>query len=152
MPTKKDIVLFYILSFTWGIVFTVVGLFALLGALVFIGPKKLKIRYIAGRIAVTTTDRYFGGVSLGIVYFVDKSDRHHTHCHEIGHTIQNIYMGPLFIFLVAIPSFIRYHRWDKLKAKNPLLKYDDAWYEGQATNLGMKSFYELIAEKLKESK
>ena len=59
--------------------------------------------------------------------------------HESGHGIQNAIMGPLFIFLVAIPSAARYwYRELKFNRKGltPPTAYDAIWFEGSATYLG----------------
>lgn len=63
--------------------------------------------------------------------------------HECGHGIQNIIFGPLFPFLVAIPSVIRYWYREVIWRKDreryfQLPKYDDIWFEGQATRWGDK--------------
>jgi hypothetical protein len=115
--------------------------------------KQVEIRVIAGRISVKFKYIYFGGLSLGLVYFVDKSDNLNTHKHELGHTIQNTWFGPLFPFLIGIPSVIRFQLWDFLskryrKKYNKSLSYDSIWFEGQATKLGYKYFDKYINEKI----
>lgn len=138
--TKKESrVLFYILSFTWGIFWTLVGLIILPFVLLLFG-KKAKIEIIRGRICVILDGYDFGGISLGLVVVVDEYDQELID-HEIGHTIQNAWFGPLFLFLVAIPSGIRYQLWDKRQEKyfkkhGEYLDYDSVWFERQATKLG----------------
>ena len=62
--------------------------------------------------------------------------------HEYGHSIQMMWWGPLWLFVVAIPSGIRfwyrewYWKYRYPKTHKPLKPYDSAWYEGQATRLG----------------
>ena len=140
MPKTIDIIVFYLLSLTWGILMTLVGFFAFLGVLLVRGPKALRVRIIKGRIAVTVIDGAFGGISLGMLYMVGRQDSPHLHMHELGHTYQNIWWGPLFPFVIGIPSVIRCAVFSKLvaraKAKGKILKYDDIWFEGQATSLG----------------
>ena len=111
----------------------------------------MEIRLIEGRIAVWFTKSRFGGVSLGIVYFVDRSNSYRLHTHELGHTIQSMYWGPLFIFVIAIPSFIRYHYREYIRRTNTekfrnLPHYDAIWFEGQATSLGEKHFDKAVKE------
>lgn len=79
--------------------------------------------------------------------------------HEHGHGVQTLWWGPLMFLVISIPSFIRFHyrnhRAKKLKEKylsgklttveyynilSDLPKYDDIWFEGQATRLGKKYF------------
>lgn len=148
MPKIRDLFKFYLLSLTWGILTTLVGLIVFIFLWVFFRAN-IKIRIIAGRVAVTLTNKAFGGLSLGLFYFIDKYDFEHTHLHELGHTIQNMYFGPLFFPLIGIPSVIRYHYRKQLRKKGKLkTKYDDVWFEGQATKLGYKYFDEYINTKL----
>jgi hypothetical protein len=150
MPKIKDLFKFYLLSFTWGIVWTILGLL-IFGIMWIFFSDQMKIRFIDGRIAVTMTNSRFGGVSLGIIYVVDRSDSRRLHLHELGHTIQNMYFGPLFIPVIAIPSFLRYH-WRMYLKKNDyqtyinLPHYDAIWFEGEATALGEKHFAETIGK------
>jgi len=135
---------FYLLSFTWGLPWTLIGLVIFGISWVFF-HEDMEIRLIEGRISVRFTEQRFGGVSLGIVYFVDKSNSYRLHTHELGHTIQSMYWGPLFIFVIAIPSFIRYHYRNYLRKKDinkwrSLPHYDAIWFEGQATEFGIKYF------------
>lgn len=154
MPNKKELVLFYILSLTWGILFTLVGLFTLLYVYIF-RREHYDIKLVAGRVALISKDNQFGGISLGIVYINAKYNSRRVHLHELGHTIQNMYFGPLFLFLVAIPSATRYW-YRRLKVKKygyGILKtmpsYDDIWFEGQATKLGYKNFTKEVDKLLK---
>lgn len=148
MPNKRDILLFYTLSFTWGIVYTIVGLFVLLYFVLF-KYDKISILIIAGRICIRTDGKYWGGISLGIVYIVDARNSYRLHVHELGHTVQHIMFGPLFIPLVAIPSVIRANLRKKYRKflydKNgKYIEYDSVWFEGQATRLGEKYFSETV--------
>lgn len=136
---KENKFLFYLLSFTWGIMWTLIGLIALIFVAVFMG-KSTELFIYRGRIFVEFKDLNFGGASLGIVIFV-SSRYEPLMSHEIGHTIQNTWFGPLFIFLVAIPSGIRYQLMGWLRKRHykkygTRLDYDAIWFEGQATALG----------------
>lgn len=148
MPSKKDIIIFYALSFTWGLIWSLVGLFVLLFIYIFM-KKQVVIRPIAGRISVVFKEKYFGGVSLGVVYLTDASDRSHTHMHELGHTVQNMMFGPFFILLVAIPSGIwyQYRNIARYFGKKNLPPYDSPWFEAQATDLGYKKFHDAVMKR-----
>ena len=154
MPNKKQLTIFYLLSFTWGIIMSLVGLFVLLFIKIFMS-KEVDIFTVAGRVVIKFKNIYFGGLSLGIVYLVDKSNNRNTHKHELGHTIQNVWFGPLFILLIGIPSAIRFQLWDflskmyKKKYNKPLL-YDSIWFERQATKLGYIYFDNYVDQRLKE--
>jgi hypothetical protein len=71
----------------------------------------------------------------------DENAGEHTMAHECGHGLQNCIWGPLFPFVIAIPSAVRYWYREFLhkhnKAKYVLLPdYDAIWFEGQATKWG----------------
>lgn len=126
--------LYYILNFTWGIIMNVFGLIGA-GAMLVLGKKPIRH---AGSI-VFHTGHYWGGVSLGVFSFVSEESGWHTLNHEFGHSLQNALYGPLFPFIVAIPSFIRYHKFNyNSKHDIPNEDYDAAWFEGQATEWGTK--------------
>lgn len=60
--------------------------------------------------------------------------------HEHGHGLQTLWWGPLTLFVITIPSMIRFnYRRIKHKTYPP---YDSIWFEGQATKLGKKYFLE----------
>ena len=95
--------LFYILNFTWGIIMNIIGA---VGATAFLAMGHKPFKH-AGSV-VFRTGHNWGGVSLGIFSFVCEEAGDHTLNHEFGHAIQNAIFGPLFPFVVAIPSFTRY--------------------------------------------
>lgn len=128
--------LFYLFSFTWGIIMSLIGLIVILFSL----PFKKVHRY-HGRLYATWS-RSWGGVSLGC-FFVCGEDCQYDSLmlHECGHGVQNCIWGPLFPFIVAIPSAFRYWyrelKYHRKKITPPTL-YDDIWFEGQATKWGEK--------------
>ena len=79
------------------------------------------------------------------MFFVRGRNNEGVCAHEYGHGIQNLWWGPLFLFVIAIPSAIRY--WWRIfyrkfiypKNRKKLPAYDDIWFEGQATKLGKKA-------------
>lgn len=128
--------LFYLISFTWGIIMSLIGLIVILFSL----PFK-KVHTYHGRLYATWS-RGWGGMELGC-FFVCGEDCQYDSLmsHECGHTIQNCIWGPLMPFVVCIPSAFRYwYREFKYHRKNltPPTKYDDIWFEGQATEWGEK--------------
>lgn len=59
--------------------------------------------------------------------------------HECGHGLQNIILGPLFPFVIAIPSAIKYQYYNRCyKNEKETRPYDSIWFEGQATRWGQK--------------
>lgn len=135
---------FYLLSFTWGLPMTLIGCIVALILLV-IGKKPKKYGY--GFHFEIGND--WGGLSLGIVLITDKTPSEHIKMHEVGHGLQNCYWGVLMPFVICIPSAIRYwYRELKYyrKGKTPPTKYDDIWFEGDASKRGTE-FIESLGEK-----
>lgn len=126
--------LFYILSFTWGLPMTLVGYLAALIVLMVGGKPKGKYGYCN----VFQIGNNWGGASLGLVIITDKDMDSKLLKHEHGHAIQNCWFGPLFPFIVGIPSMLRY-QWMDISTRmgaTDLPSYDSVWFEGQATRVG----------------
>lgn len=126
---SKHKVLYYILSYTWGSLLTLVGLLA---SLIMITICKQPIAFKG--IWYFKVRPNWGGVSLGSCFIRDTTSYDSINYHELGHTYQNAILGPFFIFLVAIPSAIRY--WYREFSKKMQLPYDAIWFEGSATDIG----------------
>ena len=134
----KNKILYNLLSFTWGGIMTLIGGIAALIAIC----CGIKPRRHGGMIYLAIGENW-GGLSLGRVFFCGKDsvEDESLKNHEFGHSFQNAWWGPLFPFVIAIPSGIRYwYRELKYyrKGKQPSTNYDSIWFEGQATNLGNK--------------
>ena len=137
---RENRVMFYLLSFTWGLLWTMLGLLTAL-VIVIVFVKEVKVTKFQGRLRIHFRNRDFGGASMGVVIITSGNfDDIELIRHELGHTVQSAWLGPLFIPLIAIPSAIRYQyrTWTKKPLKT---KYDDIWFEGWATRLGYKYFY-----------
>ena len=128
-------ILFYILSFTWGIIMSAIGLVAIIVTLPF-GQFSVYHGRLYKKIG-----KGWGGIDLGCFFICCEDATEHTLAHEAGHGLQNCLWGPLFPFVIAIPSAIRYwyreyiYRTDKQKYWT-LPDYDAIWFEGQATKWG----------------
>lgn len=142
--------LFYLLSFTWGLPMTLIGLIAAL-ILTVLGYKPTKY----GCCLHFQVGNSWGGVSLGVVFITDKTTSDHTKNHEHGHSIQGCYWGPLMPFVICIPSAMRYwfRNWYRkylIRHNKPLSgklpDYDSIWFEKQATKLGTE-FITKLGEK-----
>ena len=130
--------LYYFLSFTWGLPLTLAGCIVAL-VLTIAGKKSKKF----GLVRYFTIGKNWGGLELGVFFLTDPHENYKTKCHEFGHSLQNCIWGPLMIFVICLPSVIRYwYRELKYnrKGKNPPTKYDDIWFEGQATEWGTKVY------------
>lgn len=128
-------ILFYVMSFTWGGLMSLIGLLTILILLPF-----GKLHTYHGRLYMRIGERW-GGVELGCFFLCDKTAGEHTLAHECGHGLQNCLWGPLMPFVVCIPSAVRYwyreyiYRTDREKYRK-LPDYDAIWFEGQATKWG----------------
>lgn len=146
----KHRLLYYFLSFTWGIIMTLISL--LVTVVLFIPSlftKKIQFhRY--GWIYYVKLGKYWGGFETGIMFLRDwESDEDYINCHEFGHTMQNILFGPLDPFISTIPSVIHY--WlSELFPKYGAKPYAALWFEDSADQCG-KWAYEYIKSK-KEGK
>lgn len=85
----------------------------------------------------------WGGISLGMFIVINgKKDEdwiNTTKVHEYGHTIQSLILGPLYLFVIGIPSMI----WCNAKKYNAMRKekgvsYFDFYPEKWANYLGEK--------------
>lgn len=132
--------LFYVLSCTWGCLMTLAGALVA-AALITFGKKKPTKE---GPCWCFVIGKNWGGVSLGPVMLMSPANyaAGRTVKHEFGHSLQNCLWGPLFPFVIALPSAGRYHRRETLRKKGVKLEteYDDIWFEGQATEWGNKYF------------
>lgn len=131
-------ILYWIVSLTWGGLMTFIGLIVAL-VLLITGHKPYKFGYTF----YFKVGKNWGGLELGGLFITDSNPSLHTLCHEHGHGFQNLWWGPLFPFVIGIPSAIRYwYREIKYyrKGKVPPTTYDSIWFEGQASKLGEKYF------------
>lgn len=124
--------LYWLLHYTWALPVTIVTWIIWLCALPF-----SKQRGKFGPAFYQMTGKNWGGVSLGHNFIVanEMGDKYTAECmrHELGHTFQTALFGVFTVFLVIIPSAVRYwlSRWNKLNTP-----YDLAWFEGSATEIG----------------
>ena len=125
--------LFYLLSFTWGLPMTLIGI--IVGFILIIAGKKFEKWGACWHFKV---GKDWGGVNLGLVFLTDETTNRHIKNHEHGHAIQNCYFGLFMPFIVCIPSVVRYWymTYRDYIGKPCETDYDDIWFEGQATRLG----------------
>lgn len=127
---------YYFLSFTWGLLMSVIGL---LVAAVLIAREHRPKRFLWGW--CFEIGQGWGGLNLGIVFLCEKGASDNLKCHEFGHSIQNCVWGAFTPFVVHLPSVARYHmRNIKAARGEDLPPYDAVWYEGQATRLGLEYY------------
>lgn len=121
---------FYLVQFTWGLPVNLVGLAVYLCC---------RRRYQSGMFhnsVVTYLPGNRGGLSLGVFLFLSGSWEHRGLCaHEYGHTIQCLFLGPLYWVAVAIPSAAWYHFFAAYR-KRHRIPYDALYCERWATAWG----------------
>ncbi len=132
------LILFYIWQFTYGIAQNLIGIvmFAVYKA------KGAKSEMFHGAVITYIDKKNFGGVSLGMFIFINAKRQgdslHDIKIHEYGHTVQTMILGPLWLFVIAVPSMI----WCNVpyfvrmrKEKN--VSYYRAYCEGWANICGL---------------
>jgi len=100
-------VLYTILQLTWGIVQNIVGLLAFI-ILTIIKPNRKRFYYHG---AIGSHWKFKFSMGLGMFIFFGHHDQNEEKqsgvlVHEYGHTIQSIILGPLFLFVIGIPSCV----------------------------------------------
>lgn len=131
--------LYYLMACTWGIIMTILGLIItlILGIVKIFIPKKVIFERYYWIYSITVGPEWWGGCEMGLMFLRDhNSSVNYINPHEFGHTFQNCLLGPLFPFIVAIPSAIRY--WlREIFPKKIWAPYDSAWFEDAATQCGV---------------
>lgn len=135
--TKINKFWFYFLSFTWGILLTLIG--CIVSIVLIISGKKPK-KY--GYCWYFELGHHWGGLELGPCFLKQQGeDTEYLSIHEFGHGVQNCIYGPLMPFIVCIPSVIRYwyrHFRDSMGIGNET-GYYSIWFEKQANKFGEKN-------------
>lgn len=125
--------LFRLWQWIWGFPQT------LLGAILFLIHRKCPHEQYHGAI-VTHWDKG-GSLGVGMFLFIGKSRsedlRHQVFVHEYGHAVQSLILGPLFLPVMGIPSFL----WCNLPSCRKLRKEKGVSYytfypESTANSLG----------------
>lgn len=131
----KHVWLYYLLLCTWGVLETIAGLSVAL-AMIISGHRPNKSHrgfyFLAG-------DNW-GGFSLSFIDVIGKNMGDewtvHTIHHECGHSYQVALFGPFWLFLVAVPSQVRWC----IAASGREITYEKAWFEESATDVGNEVF------------
>lgn len=126
---SKHLWLYWILVFTWALPTTIIGLLVTL-VMIIIGKKPERYGH-SYRFAF---GKPWGGITLGLMFMQDGKKYGSTAMHEYGH-VHQIILGPLFLPLVGIPSFLR-ATWRTYTKKTNLSPYDEIWFERSASDLG----------------
>ena len=89
--------LFWIWQWTWGLPQTLVGL------IVFLVCRKCPHGTYHGCITTRWNNR--GSMGMGMFLFLGCEDAQ-VRVHEFGHSVQSLILGPLFLPVMGIPSFL----------------------------------------------
>ena len=94
--------LFRLWQWTWGLPQT------LLGAVICLACRKCPHERFHG--AIVTHWKQSGSLGVGMFLFIGKSrsddNRRQVMVHEYGHSVQSMILGPLFLIIMGIPSFL----------------------------------------------
>ncbi len=105
MKTVRAI-LFYAWQFTYAILQNIAGIVMF----IIYKSKGAESEMFHNAVITYIDKKHFGGVSLGIFIFINKNTsgdkRHDVKIHEYGHTVQSLILGPLWLFVIALPSVI----------------------------------------------
>ena len=125
--------LYRIIQWTWGFPQTLCGFFK------YLKLRKLPHEEFNG--AIITKWNHKGGISLGMfIFFEDNKERYdELKHHEYGHTIQSLILGPLYLLVIGLPSYI----WCNLPyfrkyRRNKKISYSNLYCEKWADRIGKR--------------
>jgi len=122
-------ILIFVINLLWGFIQSFIG-FA-----VFLFMLRKPHYWYKGSI-ITIKEGNWGGISLGAFVFIDKNipkDRAAASDfvnHERGHSIQSIALGPLYLFIIGLPSLIWagcFENWRRKHKKDYYWFYTERW-------------------------
>ena len=128
----------YLLQFTWGLPQNLGGLLWFLFYLR--RPHSLWNGSVVTRIH---RKRFSGGFTLGIFIFLteplSEESEHDLRIHEYGHTVQSLYLGPLWSLCIGLPSMLwcNLPPFQRLRRKRHI-PYSALYCEGWADQLGQR--------------
>lgn len=137
---------YWIGQLTWGLLMTFPGLLTALFILIF--RRKRATFYRNGYSFIIEIGGNWGGLELGAISLCGNYSKtnpywfDHTRKHEFGHSLQNLIFGPFQLFVIGIPSAIRYWYQRIMQKKGKYFAptwYDSWWGEGTATRWGTKA-------------
>lgn len=137
-------ILYFILNYTWGLIGVIIGWIC---TLFFMTIKQWRMVPLGrGYHFLSVNIDEFWGFSIGVCPIICQQVVWSLYPHEFGHTVQNAIFGPFQLFLVLIPSCIRfwYREWLAKTPKHIIkTKYDDIWFEGSATIIG-ETYFDIV--------
>lgn len=135
---KLTCIVYWLISLTWGILLTFVGFLVAVFSVVFL---KGKLHRNGFSFIVEVGSGSWGGICIGafaLCYRCSETNPdyyEHVRRHEFGHSVQHLIFGPLQLFIVEIPSAIRYWKY-RLHREDQHEPYDAIWFERTASEWG----------------
>ncbi|MFP4384013.1 MAG: hypothetical protein ACLFSE_08180 [Spirochaetia bacterium] len=128
-------IFYIILHWTWCLPQTIIGLALYLYLRK--TEKPVKFQYRTGTLMVRTR-ALGGGLSLGFFIFSyaypggteNGIKQERMDLHEWGHTLQGFLLGPLYLFIIGLPSAVWFHTYRKTGRQYSWLyteKWADRW-------------------------
>jgi len=130
-------IMVFLINITWGILQSLVGFVG------FLWFGRRPHYWYKGSI-VTVVKGNWGGISLGAFIFIDediKKDKAPVSLfvnHEYGHCIQSLLLGPLYLFIIGLPSMVWARFFDGYRRRKKI-NYYDFYTERWAEVLGTKT-------------
>ena len=94
--------------------------------------KPTSSQWYKGRRIFRVKQQYVG-VSLGRYIFLSENYKLPTIMHEYGHSIQSLWLGPLYLLVIGIPSLVFCYLWDRLFHNKWNMPDRIRWYYKQPT-------------------
>ena len=95
----------------------------IVGFIVYIICKLRERGSITYKDKITTLWLFPGGLSMGLYMFVYKDYDENLIQHEYGHTIQSLYLGPVYLLIIGIPSLIWAGCFQEFRRKHKISYY-----------------------------
>lgn len=112
--------------FLWMLPQNLIGLFLLATTH---GPRYVINNRFKMPVCIRYKNTSGGSVSLGNFIFISRFARMYTERHELGHTVQSMILGPLYLPLIGIPSitWAGLRRAGAFKNKSYFWFYTERW-------------------------
>ena len=131
MKTIK-LILFYMIQMSWGILQNALGFIVWLYVLL-TGPKEER-RFFHG--ALVTRWDLESSMSLGMFLFLGTDDER-VIVHEYGHSIQSLILGPFYLLVIGVPSFLWASSYSRVtRSRKKKVRYTSFYPERWANHLG----------------
>lgn len=126
-----------VLDYSWGLLMTLTGLcFAILNVLI---GCQLRL-HASGSVQCWHASLMPAGTGVSLGPFLFGGSGFYDFQHEFGHTVQNRWLGPFFIPVVALPSLLSALRGDPVRhASLYCERWADAWSYGYNRRLSLLS-------------